>query len=133
VAVFFACDGCGKHADTMERRGIAILREYCENCLVEIDHYLARRDEIHDDVSAQWTRRMAALQKEAREDRPDLKLPDVPSDGPDATGVDPDSHNGAGSSEGQSEEKAAPRPNRRAEERSAIIEEAKRLGYEVPE
>jgi hypothetical protein len=132
MAISYSCDGCGEPAESPQRRGLAIVREYCETCIVEVDSYLAARDKIHDNLSAQWIRRMVGLQKEAREDRYGLKLPDVPSDGPDAVGLEGPRGTEASSSSSPdghpSEETPVPKGESKREQ---LIAKARAEGHDV--
>lgn len=127
MAVHYACDGCGNPVETPSRRGLVIVREYCDACTNIVDGYLTERDVVHDSISEQWARRMAALQRETVERQYGLKLPDVPSDGPDATGVA--GPRGADPPEGHPAEED-PQPPAKSR-RQTMIEKARAEGHDI--
>jgi hypothetical protein len=129
MAIFYSCDGCGEPVENPAKRGLVIIREYCPTCLPAVDDYLAKVDTLHDDISAQWVRRRAALQKAILKANPDWHLPDVPIGGVPARVVPPV----------EAEEAAPEMPpdtrtsaERRQSRKAAALEEARRVGL-LPE
>lgn len=65
MAITYTCDGCEKAGEKtdLESRGIAQTKDYCANCVVIIDEFLAERDELHDAVQKHWNTGLKKLQK----------------------------------------------------------------------
>lgn len=66
MALKIECDRCHKPiADTDEvfRRGVAIERDYCADCVLDIDAMLDDVDALHDDIVGKWDKGLAKIRK----------------------------------------------------------------------
>lgn len=74
MALKFSCDGCGAHVapDEIQRRGLAIQKEYCPECATKADEFAVDVDLLHDAVTATWREGLDALKAKYS-----IELPDV--------------------------------------------------------
>jgi len=74
------CDGgCGvtsSNPGDFENLGIIIQKEYCSKCSVVIKEYLDAKDELHDKLALQWSKKVSKLTSTYKKKLPDGILPD---------------------------------------------------------
>jgi len=62
MAITAECDRCHETIKgEVLRRGYVVRREYCEVCVEEIDVMLSEIDELHDNMAAQWDKKIAKI------------------------------------------------------------------------
>lgn len=60
------CDNCGKEANESRSRF-----DYCSECIVHVDEFIAKRDEEHTKTAKQWQKKLESLKKQAKVSIPD--------------------------------------------------------------
>ena len=70
------CDGCGKAVETPKARGLALKRDYCNECDILAEAFEKNEDALRANLYEQFTVNRAALI--ARYSENSFKLPDVP-------------------------------------------------------
>lgn len=77
ASVYVCQGGCGAFEPDLKKmhaRGMVNEKLYCAACVVVIDEYLRKRDELHTRLAREWSHEMAALASEYGSD--EVRLPD---------------------------------------------------------
>lgn len=81
--VYLCQGGCGNFAQSpadFQERGMVTPRLYCATCVVLVDEYLQKRDDLHTRVANEWADGLSALYERyavPSEIRPQgMRLPD---------------------------------------------------------
>ena len=77
MAITFTCDGCGRPCGAEARRiGIAVVRDYCDECAPRIEEYMTALDDLHRDAAELYRERKDRLVASLGLQLPGVKLPD---------------------------------------------------------
>jgi len=64
MAITVSCDKCRLVViGEVQRRGHIIKREYCDECVKEIDTMLAEIDSLHSNLAAQWHNELGTIRR----------------------------------------------------------------------
>ena len=77
ASAYICQGGCGKlepEMDKMHARGQVNEKLYCDTCVVVIDEYLRKRDELHTRLAREWSHGLAVLASEYGSE--EVRLPD---------------------------------------------------------
>ena len=78
MAVKTVCDSCSKPIlpEFVERRGVAVIREYCPDCVKPIDEMLLEIDKLHDALASKWSKDLLKIHKKYKKcgGLPDVSL-----------------------------------------------------------